>query len=281
LLRVALVATAGLIFAAGCYEGEAEILVKMDGSGTCKIRMLISKQAQQDIANALEVLAPSGLLPPGPVTDMMKQAGKKNPSQWLAELTTPQKLAGYGRELGAGVKLESARKISRGRDEEGFEALYSFPDVRGLSLAVEEPAAGARGRAPAGGATIKFDFVPGEMALLKVLPPASARSAVGGASAGAAGAANPLDHLVQQLIGSVKLRAVLGVEGRILRTNAAWRDGDSRVVIADVQTPNMRGTDIPQLLSMKTYNDLIRLQRARLPGVKIADPAQVLVIQFK
>lgn len=252
-----------LVAAGGCVEGTATVRVARNGSGTIDVRAVAPADAATRIQATSFLLTTLG----AGGTDLLKLFTPTDASTLVDRASLEQ----FARELGPQVRLVAAeRVVLKGRN--GFAARYAFPDIRGVRWTL--PAASGRG---GDGGGLAFDFVAGATPVLKLVPwGASARS-------GAPDAARPskiLDTAMTTLFEGFRVSAVLQVEGEVLRSNAAHRDGRGATLLA-LDAAAMKGPDLWTLLGLRTMADAAALHRRAPAGVRMQDPAQPLVIVFR
>jgi hypothetical protein len=163
--RVARVALAALAAAAvsGCIQSSTIIKMKPDGSGTIEETMTMSAEAVAQFS----ALAAMG-------DDKDKTAGKGG----LDDLFSDKDARAAAGKMGQGVTFVSSQKIDT-PDRKGLKAIYSFTDIRKLSLeemhapTVSSDAAGLSSTPQAKDPPMTFDFkqLPGGNALLTILQP--------------------------------------------------------------------------------------------------------------
>lgn len=260
------VAGAALLLAGGCARGTAEFVVAADGSGSLHVRVLAAKDGLQRWQALAAMLQAMGL-PAGPLGGLAPQPGG-GAGMPIGRADFEQ----LARDLGGQVKLVDVKRLAAGNDE-GVEANYTFSDVRKVRWNGVDPS----GRPD--GTGLRFDFQPGETALLKASP-----FGLEGRAGGAAVAreASPLlDPMLKSAFAGLRLRLTLRVDGRILRTAASRVEGGSTVVLADVDAARMRPADLLSLLQVRDLAGAVRLQRAHLPGVHLEDCARPLAVMFR
>ncbi len=264
LRRLTAVAVAPLLFAAGgCVDGTAVVRVARNGSGTIDLRAVAPADASARIRATSVLLTAMG----AGGTDLLKLFTPTDASTLVDRST----LETFARQLGPQVRLVSAeRVVAKGRH--GFAARYAFPDVRSVRWTVPAPGGGA-----GNGGGVAFDFVPGATPVLKMIPLGA------GARAGAAAAARSsilLDATMATLFEGFRMSALLRVDGEVLRSNAAHRDGATATLLS-LDAAAMKGPDQWALLGLRTMADAVALHRRAPSGVRMQDPTQPLVVVFR
>jgi len=248
---------------AGCVDGTAVVQVARNGGGTIDLRAVAPADAATRIQATSLLLTTMG----AGGTDLLKLFTPTDATTLVDRRT----LERFAKELGPQVRLVSAERISaKGRN--GFAARYAFPDVRGVRWTI--PA--ADGRTGDGGG-LAFDFVPGATPVLKLIPRGAGARA--GAPAGARSSIL-LDATMATLFEGFRMSAVLRVDGEVLRSNAAHRNGAAATLLS-LDAAAMKGPDLWSLLGLRTMADAAALRRRSPAGVRMQDPAQPMVIVFR
>lgn len=264
--RLAAGASLLALAAAGCVDGTATLRVARDGSGTLDLRAVAAADATARIRTAgflLDTMGAGG-------SELLKAFAPSDD----ATLVDRRALEQFARELGPGVRLVSVDRIS-GKNRTGFSAHYVFPDIRGVRWRIP----GADGK-PGSGGGLGFDFVAGDSALLKAIPAEPSPRAPPVQTAAKLPSSTLLDTAMAALFEGFRLSAVLRVEGDIVRSNAAHREG-SDVTLLSLSAASMKGPDLWALLGMRSMTDALAMHRRAPPGVKMQDPSQPLVIVFR
>jgi hypothetical protein len=255
-----------VLAAAGCVDGTATLRVARDGSGTLDLRAVAAADATARIRTAgflLDTMGVGG-------SELLKAFAPSD----AATLVDRRALEQFARELGPGVRLVSVDRIS-GKNRTGFSARFDFPDIRGVRWRI--PA--VDGKSGSGGG-LGFDFVAGDSALLKAIPAEPSPRAPPVQTAAKLPSSALLDTAMAALFEGFRLSAVLRVEGDIVRSNAAHREG-SDVTLLSLSAASMKGPDLWALLGMRSMKDALAMHRRAPPGVKMQDPSQPLVIVYR
>jgi hypothetical protein len=140
--------------------------------------------------------------------------------------------------MGEGVTYVSAKKIT-GKDREGFTATFAFTDINKLRLDMSPPDMSPKG---GGDVSIKtntteqepltFKFAKGKPATLEVAIPTPKKDAKP-ADPSQEAMQEAMLPMMQQIFKDMRLAAAIEVQGKIVSTNAQFKDA-SRVTLADI-----------------------------------------------
>jgi hypothetical protein len=271
---------------AGCLDMQKSVHVRADGSGYVEERMVMKGETVAMLKN---------------MAQMDGEAGSKADFQLLDR----DKLAEAAKTMGPGVTLASAEAIST-PDGEGYVARYAFTDVNQLALDPNPNEGSDKDGAPpdqpgptptpAGANTagqaearesVRFELRKGDQPVLVVSspkpPPTASQdsTAPDGPEAGLPeGPERQMAiQMMQQMFKGMRLAVQVEVEGDIVETNAAYRDG-SRVTLVDIAFDRILAD--PERFERLVLAQPRGIQEARalmqgLPGVEveIADPVEI------
>jgi len=252
--------------ATGCVDGTANLRVARDGSGTLDVRAVSPADATARIRTAgfpLDAMGIGG-------AELLKSFAPSD----AATLVDRRALEQFARELGPGVRLVSVERVAD-KNKIGFAARYAIPDIREVRWRI----AAVDGK-PGSGGGLGFDFVAGDAALLKVIPAEPSSRAPVVQTAAKPPSSRLLDAAMAALFEGFRLSAVLRVDGEIVRSNAAHREG-ADVTLMSLSAAAMKGPDLWALLGMRSVTDAAEMHRRTPPGVKMQDPSQPLVVVFR
>lgn len=233
-LFISCMITMVMLLLAGCFQLETVVRVNMDGSGTVEERMLISRKMLAQMEGIMQGFAPQGRVKPQPLN-----------------LFDPKKLKAQAGKMGKGVVYRSGKKVETD-DFTGYSAVYSFAEIGKLRLGGEkgnsgsDPVADAKPSMP-----VVFEFVKGPPAVLTFKQPKKADARPEAAQPPAASPADtpkasPQEaEKIAELFAGMKFLLVLEVNGRIVETNAQYRDGN-RLTLAELDFGKI-GSALPQL----------------------------------
>ena len=225
----------------GCFQVERVVKLKADGSGTIEETMTMGSAM---IAQMKAMQAGFGGALEGAVEGADKDAAKDKPKEKSAakpfELLDEAKLKEEAKKMGEGVTFVSAKKITS-KDREGYTATFAFTDINKVRLDMAPPDMSPKG---GGDVSIKsssteqepltFKFAKGKPATLEVAIPTPKKDAK-------EAAADPTQEamqeammpMMQQMFKDMRLAAAIEVQGKIVSTNAQFKDA-SRVTLADI-----------------------------------------------
>lgn len=273
--RIAALVTC-VAFLGGCFQVETTVRVNPDGSGTVEERMLMSDTVIRQIEEMSKAFA-------GP-------EGKPEPFT-LHDVKALRKRAG---EMGAGVGFVSSKAV-KGNGYTGYRAVYSFRDINTLRLSQEGPksvgeSAGEPGKAE--GKPFLFQFTPGRQARLVVIPPRkeptdqkeepkTVSETATEAEQGKQAMTPEQEREVAELLKGLKFSLAVEVAGKVLSSNATYRDG-GRITVFEFDLGKM-GAD-PEKIALLKKIDPANFAEAKellksLPGIK-ADLNDRLEIVF-
>lgn len=261
----ALAALCGVLFLTGCFQIEQAIHVKADGSGTVTTSMKMSKETIEQMRGVAKLNGAEPKEGEGPLGGMQfdEQASKQ------------------AKEMGEGVKLE---KVEAFKDEkfEGKRAIYSFADVRELRLDMnlsDMNPQHAGGVSPDEKDQLTFEFTKGAPAALvikarhrKSTPRTTPEAEDANEAAGLA--------MAQQFLKDTRLTIVVSVEGDIVETDAAYRDG-SRVILADIPFGDLLKdpSRLKGLKNAETWDEAVKLFKG-VPSIKL-EPKGKISVKFQ
>ena len=228
-LRSGACALLALCFLSACLQQEKVIKLKTDGSGTVEETMVMSKEV---IAQMKQMTDGLGALLQG----KGKTDGGGTPFQVLDE----KKLRDAAERMGDGVTFVSAKPLTTPTGE-GYTAVYAFTDINKLKID-ENPGANLPGgdnpamkmankgkKEP-----VKFEFTKGAPASLTVkmpqpkpgdLPKERPQKSPGGEEMAL--------MMMQQMFKDMKVSLAIEVAGRIVQTNAEYKDA-ARVTLMEM-----------------------------------------------
>ena len=249
------------VFLTGCLQIERNVRVKPDGSGTIEETMVMGKEM---LAQMKQMEAAFG---------GDKGAGAKaHPSSTYDET----KLRAQAAKLGEGVTFVSGKPMSTATGE-GYSAIYAFKDV--TKLRIEAEASGAMpsgaGEMKAGGKNgpIVFAFTKGKVAELTIQQPKPKEPAAAPAAkpdpadAAAESMSDAMLPMMQQMLKGMRMALHVQVEGKIVDTNAEYRDG-AKVTLLDVDFDKLLAKPETLKAMAKSKSKSINEQKALLKGIE-------------
>lgn len=272
---------------AGCLDTEKVVHIKPDGSGFVEERLLMRREVLAMMQGMAEMAAQPG-----------EGAGFR--------LLDRDRLTAEAAAMGPGVALVSAEALAT-PEGEGYVARYTFTDVNQLTLDQNpgDPAArdatrdanrpGAAADAGTGEApakkreALRFEFRKGDQPVLIVRSPRESKTPPGDAAAADKAPATLPEgperqmalQMMQQMFKGMHMAVQVEVEGEILETNAAFRDG-SRVTLVDIRFDQILAD--PErferlALAQPEGIEEVKALLKDLPGVKV-EPNDTVEIRF-
>lgn len=212
-----------LLLLAGCFDTATLIKVKKDGSGTIEERLILSDS----------------------FTEMLKSFSGESETAEPPESqpVDEQKLLQKAQRMGEGVELVSAEPLKTDVGS-GYKAVYRFKDINKVRVsqnpgenistpAIQEQQAESPEQTPE--EYLQFRFTKGQTAILEILsPPAAASESPTSAEEETQQEDEEgMMQMMRQLYQDMKIRIAIEVEGKIVETNAAYREG-STVTMVDL-----------------------------------------------
>lgn len=279
--RIALIAVALLAagLGAGCLDADVGMAVRNDGSGTISLRVLMDRAARARMGRLAHLAGGLGLSEDHPLGALLAAVNEAGGDP-MAAFYRRDVFEEWGRELGPDVRFVRARRVERGSREQGFEAVYAFPDVRRVAW-----------RHPVGDGdeedVLSFGFTPGPEPVLRVTatPARAAASAVrrdrptldvvGRFGDWAAGRA------ARELLDGLHIRVTLRFQDRVLSaTPEAVRPDAASVLLAEIDSDGMREADLLRLLQVSDLAGLETMARMPTPGIRLQEIRRPLVVRF-
>lgn len=249
LVAVAAIAAAVFLFT-GCIQTEYLILVKKDGSGTLTLTTGITREW-------MEQLRKEGNRHTESTPETRREAGEQ-----------------LAKRLGEGVKVVSIEEFKNERIE-GGKIVLRFADITKLTLDTRDETIGKGDGAPE---TITFEFAGGDRAKLvarihprKPEPKTDVPEEV-------------LNKNVAKILPGLKFTLRLQVDGTIVQTDAAHRDGPAGVLLVecrgedllkvreDVKTDTPVGLGWPWMAVARAFQ--------HTPGVKV-ETKDAVTVEFQ
>ncbi|MGB8167056.1 MAG: hypothetical protein WCF18_06160 [Chthoniobacteraceae bacterium] len=229
-LRPAAFAFLTMLLLPGCLQQEKVIKLKTDGSGTVEETMVMSKEV---IAQMKQMTEGFGSLLQG---KGKADATPASPFQIMDE----KKLREAAEKMGEGVTFVSATPVTTATGE-GFKAIYAFTDINTLKID-QNPGGNMPGadnplmqkanktkKEP-----VKFEFTKGSPASLTVkLPQPKTSDLPKDRPAVPAGGQDMAGMMMQQMFKDMKISLAIEVAGRIVQTNAEYKDA-TRVTLMEM-----------------------------------------------
>jgi hypothetical protein len=226
-IRWAVVALA-LLALAGCFETIILVRVNKDGSGTVEQRVMFGNQFLDMLKNF------------GSTSEEAGEGEPESRSPAGQVMVDQEHLRQQAARMGEGIELASSEPIGTERGA-GYLAVYRFRDINALRLS-SNPGENiavpnlrtAEREADEPPRYITFRFNPGATAVLDILvpPPAKAEPPEPAQEAQKEPDESEL-RLMRQFFEQMRIRLAVEVNGRIVDTNATYREG-STVTLVDL-----------------------------------------------
>ena len=190
--------------------------------------------------------------------------------------------------MGDGVTLDSAGKLAVG-DKEGYQVVYKFSDINNLKVnqnpgdRVPSGGAGGAGVQSKGKENINFQFTKGRTAVLTIKMPAHEFKKKPKKE-------RPVQEqelqqamaMMSQFMKGMKVSVAVEVEGTIVDTNSALREG-SRITLMEMDFDKLLAN--PDVFKKFIGASPENLEEAKkmmkdIPGIKI-EPDQEITIKFR
>ncbi|HYR58108.1 MAG TPA: hypothetical protein VEO95_05745 [Chthoniobacteraceae bacterium] len=221
------------IFAActfsACLQEEKVINLNTDGSGTIEETMVMNKEI---IAQMKQMAEGFGALAQG--------KGKAGAAAAPFQVMDEAKLRDAAAGMGEGVTFVSAKPVSTATGE-GFSAVYAFTDINKLKVdqnpgenlgGANNPAVKLGGKAKK--EPVSFEFTKGAPATLTVkLPQPKERDLSKERAQAPEQGQDMAMMMMQQMFKDMKVALAIEVAGRIVQTNAEYKDA-SRVTLLEL-----------------------------------------------
>jgi len=265
--KIALIplALAALLVLAGCIESTTVVRVKPDGSGTIEQTLIFSDAFS-------ELLSGFG--------------GEEEASE--EGFVDVEELKRNASAIGEGVRFVSAEDVQT-ETGSGYTVVYEFEDIN--QVRVNQNPGGLVPSAP--GAEdegspeefVLFNFEKGRTATLEIINPidtAEQREAEERAEVEMDAEAAGMMEMMAEFYRDMKLAMIVEVDGRIVETNATYRDG-SRVTIMELDFGKlMEDPDKFQALMQSNPETVEEVKEIAkdIPGVKV-ETEESIVIRFR
>ena len=247
----------------GCIETVTIIHVNKDGSGMIEEKVVITNAFTELIAGF------SG-----------EQAKSENEPEFLDEDELRERAAG----MGQGVRLVSAEPIKSDMGN-GYKAVFHFDDINKVKVNQNPgdslPSMGEGGDAPPE-ELISFKFTKGATAKLEIINPVEPPQADSGEGGEADMnlAENPaMLDMMKNLYKDMKLAIIVEVDGKIVDTNASYRDG-SRVTIMEMDFGKLMEDEDSFMALLKSNPDTIEEMKElskSSPGIKVETEDRITI----
>lgn len=276
----------------GCMESATLMRVNKDGSGTITHRMYMST----DMMEMMQGMA-SGMM--GGEADI--EMPDMDP---LADIK-----ASLDGQFGPAATLEGTQDVTNAAGWKGVEATYSFTDINKLDMAAGGQTDEGGMAMESGGPSYKFEFTPGDVAVLKLVPirqPGAESDGAADASSqgddvlGDAGdtAMGEMDmdmggmgdmdamgmQMMAPMLKGMRMSLLVAVEGKVVESNASFphEKYPNVVTLADIDFDKLLAhPEGMKALQAGPNADPADLAKLGIDGVKVEDPAKEIQIRFE
>jgi hypothetical protein len=249
-----LTAVSGLVLG-GCFEHELKLEVAPNGTGMIKEHTYFSAQTLAMLAGMKGAMAEGMGVEDSEVEEKAPAPADPNgPNPFIAEMIDEEEFKARAKEFGEDVKYKSAKPVKLPDGREGVEVVYTFTDVSkvripldpempGEDMEITGPGMGMGGELEEAEQPeekkeyAKLLFTKGigqSPARLTVLLPHEEDEAGAATTAPAGPQLTPEEKAMQmagmQMMAGLRLRILVGVKGKITKTNAGFVSDDRTTV---------------------------------------------------
>ncbi len=254
----------------GCLQIDAVVKVKPDGSGTIEQKVMMGGEIVSQMKS-------------------MASAFGSDKSPGAGGLYDEKKLKARATEMGPGVTYVSGKMEKAADGSEGYVAVYAFNDISKLKLKAS-PAdfgseqGGLKIKGSSEEAPLTFKFTKGKPATLTIVNPRAGPDAKKAEAAKdqADAMQDAMLPMMQQMLKDMRMNVSVEVAGKIVETNAQWREG-SRVTVMDVEMNRILADPAKFKAMTKIKNPSSAEAKALIssvPGIKV-ETADTVTIQFQ
>ncbi len=259
-----------LLCLVSCVQVSTVIKVRKDGSGTVEETVVMTKESIEQMgamASKFGMKEKDGSLEKGFQFFNMDELKKKTAN------------------MGSGVTFDSAEKVAIG-DKEGYQVVYKFSDINNLKINQnpgDRVPSGSAGAQSKGKENIKFQFTKGRTAVLTIkMPSHEFKKKPKKERSVQEQELQQAMAMMSQFMKGMKVSVTVEVEGAIVDTNAALREG-SRVTLMEMDFDKLLANkDVFKKLigaSPESFEEAKKMMKD-IPGIKI-EPNQEVIIKFR
>ena len=290
-----------LLALTGCIQVDTLIKVKPDGSGVIEETVLMNKVFVQQMEAMAEEMAKQMGQQMEQETDQQVSDGTKQgePQKEKGPQEEPEKfdifnekeLKKRASELGEGVTYLSGSKIVTD-DSEGYKAIYAFKDIQKIRIN-QNPGEKVPSGPQQGGPDsqkkkehITFIYTQGKPAELIIKLPAQKPEEKSEDTPAVETPAPPDDQQneammaqMKELFEGLKIAVAVEVEGKILETNATYRDG-SKVTLMELDFGKLieMGDKFKELsLAQPESLEATKQFMKDIPGIKVESQEEIKI----
>lgn len=268
---VALLAAASALALSSCFQHEATIHLKKDGSGTLVEETRMGGQMLEMMSQFAGGLGGDDAKPQDPLKDLLSEDKAK-------ERAT---------ELGEGVTLEKIEPVTVGASK-GARATYRFADINKLRISTEDSMKGVA--APGGPPEVEkpkteskpivFNYKDGVLTIV----PNNDKNAQEPDAEKKAEAAQSLEDpqamaMMKQMFADMKMSIKLVADGGIAETNATHREGDTITLMEmDMNKLMEKPENLKKLGEVDQQNPAAAMEALKgIDGVKVEVKPEITV----
>lgn len=271
-IRATLIAGLSAALLAGCVDMQSTVRIKPDGSGTLTMEQCFSPQ----MTGMMESMG-------GMAGAMGEAMGGTN-----APAAKPDALAMFEdmiqeqvKGMGDAVSVVSKQSITNAQGWKGFKLVCSFADINKLNLQGVGVADGPGEDAEAEKSKLNVTFKPGKPAKLVIVEPETPEAK---AAEAAPEGMDPeaMMQMMAPMMAGMRMRMAIEVEGKIVKTNAKYVEGN-RVIVADIAMDKVMANPEGRKLMVGAQNDpsvMGKLAALKIEGVRI-NTEKSLEIEFE
>ena len=268
-----------------CIQVDTAVRVKQDGSGIIEETFLMKKDFLQQMKKMVEGMAQSMNETPyekdgGAKTQ--KGAGSENKAQGF-DLFDEAKLRSRAKDMGEGVTyLKGSRVVTD--DYEGYRAIYAFTDIHTVRINQNAGEQIPSALPQSGPAAVKakeyitFIFTKGKPSELLIKMPEQKINKTPENTSGTVKSSpknakeqEAMTEQIKKIFGGMKIALSVAVDGKILETNAAYREG-SKITLMEVDFGKLM--ESPEQLNKFSQSNPETLEGFKaliqnMPGMKV------------
>lgn len=266
---------------AGCMENTALVKVNKDGSGMLVVQEFLSPQITQmmeGVGNAMgEALG--GIAGETAEGEAPKPAPKPAADPLsLFKDSIEKKLA----MLGEGAKLVSSQAKTNAAGWKGYTATYSFKDINAVSVALSDDEKKDSDNGMPVDTGVKFQFTPGDVAELNIIPVKKAAEAAPAEPEAPAEDPAMMMQMMGPMLKGMRMALFVQVDGEIVETNARHVKKPNIVTVMDMPMDKLLANpEAAKLMGKKGPEVTAKLIELQIPGVLLEDEGKTIGIKFK
>lgn len=266
---------------AGCVESTALVKVNKDGSGLLVVQEFLSPQITQMMEGMGQAMgeALGGMAGETAEGEAPKPAPKPAADPLaLFKDSIEKKLA----TLGEGAKLVSSQAKTNAAGWKGYTATYSFKDINAVSVALGDNSKEESGDGMPVDTGVKFQFKPGDVAELSILPVKNEAPAEKAEPEAPAEDPAMMMQMMGPMLKGMRMALFVQVDGEIVETNARYVKKPNIVTVMDMPMDKvLANPEAAKLMGKKGPEVTAKLIELQIPGVLLEDEGKTIGIKFK